>query len=41
MSVDDMVLCLSTGMSAGMLLKLMVELLFFFVRKFQSWLAQA
>ena len=38
MSLNDMVLCVTVGISVGMVFKLIFELLFFCIRKIQSWL---
>lgn len=38
MTTNEMVLCVTVGISAGIIFKLIFELLFFCVRKIQTWL---
>lgn len=38
MTIDEMVLCVCTGIAFGITFKLMFELLFFCIQKITSWL---
>lgn len=39
MTIDEMVLCVTVGISAGIVFKLMFELLFWCICKIQGWLS--